>query len=249
MIKEYYRAKSKDDAWKHIKTGAKILGGGNHISRNQEDIDYVVDLQNLKLDHIKEINGFLKLDANVTLQNILENHKTWDSLKKVIDQEYKLNTRNSATISGAAVSGNGRSNLVGWLICSDAKFRMYPSSLIVKSEDLCRINFQEQGFIDQISIPMNTNISWRMVSRSPDDFPLVSIFINKDKNDEIIKIVLIGFGEIPLILQDSFDPISVETELIKLIDTSHSQFTNKFCSLSYFKQTAVLLLNRLLVEE
>ena len=249
MINDYYRAKSKDDAWNHIQNGAKILGGGNQISRNQENVDEVVDLQELELNEIKVHDGSLIIGANVKLQHISENLKIWDSLKKVIVQEFNLNTRNSASIAGAAISGSGRSNLTGWLICSDAKFHLYPSSLIYKTEALRNINYQNEGFIDHISIALDNQILWRMVSRTPDDFPLVSVFIKRNNEKKIVNTVLVGFGEKPLILKEELESKNASETLIKLINNARSQYTNKFCSIDYYKNSAALLLNRILVEE
>ncbi|PKN85637.1 MAG: hypothetical protein CVU46_10420 [Chloroflexi bacterium HGW-Chloroflexi-8] len=248
MIQDYIRVKTKDEVVGLLEKGYTILGGGTYLSRNQEDVLGLIDIQELGLNKIIPIEDDLVIDSYCTFTEILDNPNVWDSLKDVILQESKINSRNMTTIAGHLLVADGFSNILGWLVCADATIHYYPDknpypNKIPEINSLFKSKETFNSFIDSINIPINTCIVWEVISRTPDDFPLVGVFYNKKTDCSIIaltgfcnKVLLFKFNDDLKIYED------FETQLL----IAHSQYSNRFISFDYYLKTSTLVLKRLL---
>src|SRR5215213_942170 len=122
MITAYHRPQTLDEALTLLTQPNRIpLGGGTLLSKPTTDPVEAVDLQALGLDSIKKSGNNLEIGATVTLQQLLESEHCPDALKSALKLEAPLNIRNSATVAGTLVSGDGRSTFASVLFALDAK--------------------------------------------------------------------------------------------------------------------------------
>ena len=121
MITTYHRPNTLDEALALLAQPNTLpLGGGTELSHTSESIE-VVDLQALGLDTLSKSGNTLELGATLTLQALLESEHCPAALKSALKLEAPLNIRNSATVAGTLVAGDGRSTFASVLLALDAK--------------------------------------------------------------------------------------------------------------------------------
>jgi len=248
MIQDYIRAKSKDEVVELLEKGYSILGGGTYLSRNQDTAIGLIDIQDLGLNQIKPNKEALEIGAFCSFGEICNNPYIWETFKSAIQQELKINQRNKTTIAGHTLVANGFSNILGWLVCADASVHYYPENGIYPNKIIEKHLHNEsekdfRPFIDSIMIPLETSIVWEMISRTPDDFPLVGVFYNQ--NSDHTCITLTGFCEVIVKFEINNTPTILEFFQKQLIN-AHSQFTNKYVSFDYYFNASSHILRRLL---
>jgi CO/xanthine dehydrogenase FAD-binding subunit len=244
MIQDYVRAKSKDEVVELVRKGYTILSGGTYLSQHQDNVFGLVDIQNIGLNEISTDNQELLVGAGAKFADIVANNLIPKSFKEVISQEQKQNALNAATIGGYISVYNCSSNIQAWLTCAQAQVQFFPHEGIFKQdvEGFYSTNVKDR-LIESINIMLNLNITWKMVSRTPDDFPLLSIFVNHLREKKLI--TLLGFSNKFLTFQLENDEKVIE-KLESVLKISHSQFTNQFISFNYFKKTTRMILTELL---
>ena len=122
MITDYFRPDTLPEALELLKQPDTLpLGGGTLLATLKSTPVKVVDLQSLGLDTINKKGNNLEIGATVTLQTLLENKHTSETLKKAIKLEAPLNIRNTATVAGTLIAADGRSTFTTVLLALDAK--------------------------------------------------------------------------------------------------------------------------------
>jgi CO/xanthine dehydrogenase FAD-binding subunit len=230
MITTYHRPKSLDEALTLLTQPNRIpLGGGTLLSKATADPVEVVDLQAIGLNTIKKQGNNLEIGATVTLQQLLDSEQCPTAMKAALKLESPLNIRNSATVAGALIAGDGRSTFTAMLLALDAKLEVKsiePFELvemetesrppIAKTETISIGEFlllrseRTQGkLITSITIPLNTKLAFEYVARTPADKPIVCAAIAQ-WNSGRTRLVLGGFGKSPLLGMDGTESDGIE---------------------------------------
>lgn len=214
MITAYHRPESMDEAVKLISNSdAFPLGGGTRLSHTKGDSIEVVDLQGLGLDTAKKSGNNLEIGATVTLQKLSESEHIGDALKTAIKREAPLNIRNLATIAGALVTADGRSTFTTAMLALNASLIMNGRNPMVEGlgEFLpMRPDNLPGQLITAISIPLNTDLAFEIVSRTPSDKPIVCAALAAWRSGRM-RLVLGGYGSSPLLALDGTESDDLET--------------------------------------
>jgi CO/xanthine dehydrogenase FAD-binding subunit len=205
MITEYHRPKTMEEALKLIsEPNARPLGGGTSLNQLTNETFQVVDLQSLGLNKIIKSANVLNIGATVTLQELLEYPDTPQGLKTSIKLEGPLNQRNRRTVAGALITSNGRSPFATMMMAMDATLSVKGSNpsvhalgdfLISQSEIL------KNHLVTNIEIPIQVNIAFETVGRSPTDQPIICAALAQWKSGRT-RLALGGWGKIPTLAFD-----------------------------------------------
>jgi putative selenate reductase FAD-binding subunit len=252
MLNKYYRPDNLEEALKLLsKPEAMPLAGGTFInspgfplpqktSGAESSIAYV-DLQSLGLDHIRKHGNSLEIEATVTLQQLLENSYASDAIREAIKLEAPLNIRNMATVAGALVSSDGRSPFTTAMLALDAKLSMLPG------EDEIRLGefllFREKSLpgklITKITVPLNAQLFFESVSRSPADRPIVCVAIARWSSGRV-RLALGGYGDFPLLAMDG----TTDDDIQAAARNGYHEAGDEWASAEYRSETAAILSGR-----
>jgi CO/xanthine dehydrogenase FAD-binding subunit len=212
MITTYHRPQSLDEALTLLAQPNRIpLGGGTLLSKPPEDTVEVVDLQALGLDSITKSGNNLEIGATVTLQELLESVHCPEALKSALKLEAPLNIRNSATVAGTIVAGDGRSTFATVLLALDAKIEIRYSSDDSRASNLGEfLPLRPRGLITSITIPLNVKLAFDYVSRTPADKPIVCASVAQ-WNSGRTRLAVGGYGRAPMLAMDGTEPEGIET--------------------------------------
>jgi len=244
MIQDYVRVKSKEEVIEYLKKGYTVMGGGTYLSHHQENRSGLIDIQNLDMNKIFIENKYLIIGAATKFSEIILHSQIPVTLKETIKQEMVQNIRNAATIGGLISVPNRFSNVLAWLICAEASVQFYPQQESMEQNiESFILTEHKNRFIDCINVPIYVNVNWKMISRTPDDFPFLSVFLNEHHNKKIITIL--GYSDKFITIKINNGEKAVET-LENFYKNAHSQYDNKFISLNYFKKISIEILIELL---
>jgi CO/xanthine dehydrogenase FAD-binding subunit len=243
MITAYHRPKTLDEALTLLTQPNRIpLGGGTLLSKPTVDPVEAVDLQDLGLSSIKKSGNNLEIGATVTLQQLLESEHCPDALTSALKLEAPLNIRNTATVAGTLVSGDGRSTFASVLFALDAKLDTQLSaeeSLVSAIGEF--LPLRPRGLITSVSIPLNAKLAFDYVSRTPADKPIVCAALAQ-WNSGRTRLVLGGYGKNPLLALDGTEAEGVDTAA----RNAFHEATDEYASAEYRMDVAATLANRCL---
>jgi len=213
MITTYHRPKSIDEALKLLSNSDVFpLGGGTRLSHIKDACVKVVDLQDLGLDTLRKSGNSLEIGATVTLQQLHKSGHINAPLKTAIEKEAPLNIRNAATIAGTLVSANGRSAFTTVMLALNAILTFNGRSETIQSLGeylpLRPSNLPGQ-LITAITIPINTDLAFEIVSRSPSDKPIICAALAAWSSGRM-RLVLGGYGSSPLLAMDGTESDDLE---------------------------------------
>lgn len=210
MITTYHRPQTLDEALTLLSQPNVVpLGGGTLLSHPAPDPVSVIDLQRLGLDSLTRKGNNFEIGATVTLQQLLESEHCPEALKTAIKLEAPLNLRNSATVAGAVVTGDGRSSFATSLLALDAKL-----TIIVNRQPQI-VNFGEflplrpRGLITHIVIPLHAKFAFEYVSKTPSDKPIVCAALAQWSGGRT-RLALGGWGKSPTLAMDGTEAEGVE---------------------------------------
>ena len=246
MILAYHRPNTFAEALKLIsRSNPKTLplGGGTLLSRPTKEAFEVVDLQSLKLDKIQKKGNNLEIGATTTLQKLLENSLTPSAIRTALKLEAPLNLRNSGTVAGTLVSSDGRSTLTTVLLALDAKITLQPEDQEIQLGELLatREESLRGKLITSITIPLNVNITFESLARTPADKPIVcaALAIWSSKR---ARLALGGYGKAPLLAMDGTETEGLEIAARNAVHEA----TDDFASAEYRVAVAEILSTRCL---
>ena len=243
MITAYHRPKTLDEALTLLTQPNRIpLGGGTLLSKPTVDPVEAVDLQALGLDSIKKSGNNLEIGATVTLQQLLESEHCPAALTSALKLEAPLNIRNTATVAGTLVSGDGRSTFASVLFALDAKL---DTQLSAEESQVSTIGeflpIRPRGLITSVSIPLNTKLAFDYVSRTPADKPIICAALAQ-WNSGRTRLVLGGYGKNPLLAMDGTEAEGVDAAA----RNAFHEATDEYASAEYRMQVAATLSKRCL---
>ncbi|MDP2778583.1 MAG: FAD binding domain-containing protein [Anaerolineales bacterium] len=256
MITAYHRPQTLDEALALLTQPNTVpLGGGTLLSQPRPDSIEAVDLQSLGLDSINKkgtdpstrSGQVLEIGATATLQALLESEHCPVALKTAIKLEAPINIRNSATVAGTLVSGDGRSPFATALLSLDAKLTLdrgprtedgFSSSVLGLGEFL---PLRPRGLITSIAIPLNTKFAFEFVSRTPVDKPIICAALTQWASGRT-RLVLGGYGKSPMLAMDGTEADGLEIA----VSNAYHEATDEWASAEYRMDVAAVLAKRCL---
>jgi len=272
MITAYHRPTTLDEALALLAQPNRTpLGGGTLLSHLKTDSVEAVDLQALSLDMIKQQGNNLEIGATVTLQQLLESEHCPEALKSALKLEAPLNIRNSATVAGTLVAGDGRSTFTTVLLALDAKLELKsiakleligmemesrPPKQEVATLGLgeflpLRLDQIRGKLITSITVALNAKLAFEYVSRTPADKPIVCAAVAQ-WNSGRTRLAVGGFGKSPMLAMDGTEEAGTSTmdNVLRSVETAarnaFHEATDEYGSAEYRMAVAATLAKRCL---
>lgn len=247
MITEYQRPQTLEETLKLLSApNTRPLGGGTVLSHPGDESFAVVDLQSLGLDKLHKSGNNLEIGATVTLQTLLESPHTPAALKAAIKLEAPLNLRNMGTVAGTVVTCDGRSPFAAVMLALDAKLTVVSGeSTMVSLGDFLplRQDILQGKLITKIEIPLQTNLAFETVARSPADKPIVCAALAQWPSGRT-RLVIGGWGKSPSVAMDGNEASGVQTAAH---NAAHAA-TDEWASAEYRMDIAAVLAKRCLAK-
>jgi CO/xanthine dehydrogenase FAD-binding subunit len=228
------------------------LAGGSALNRPSPEQLAAVDLQELGLSQVDASGKLLKIGATTTLQTLLSHLDRIPALKEVVLREANYNLRQVASLAGTLVAADGRSPLATAFLALDATLELLPGQdpehptqdpeeialgdlLPLRSERL------PGRLITQISIPLNVELAYEYVARTPADLPLVCVAVVVWPSGRT-RLALGGYGKAPALAFDGSEGEGVETAA----RSAYSQAQDAWATAEYRREVAAVLAGRCL---
>ncbi len=242
MITAYHRPKTLDEALTLLAQPNVVpLGGGTLLAHPTADPVEVVDLQSLGLNTVKKQGNTLEVGATVTLQQLLESEHCPEALKSALKLEAPLNLRNAATLAGTLVACDGRSTFATVLLALDAKL----DTIVNRQSSIENLGdflpLRPRGLITSITIPLNVELAFEYVSRTPADKPIVCAALAQ-WNSGRTRLALGGYGKSPSLAMDGTEAEGIEAAA----RNAFHEATDEWASAEYRIDVAATLAKRCL---
>ena len=246
MILEYHRPNNIDEAMKLLGRDFPVtipLAGGNQISRKQDKNFAVVDLQYLELNKILTDGSTIYIGAMATLEDLFEDPKIPEALKKAIHLDATLNTRNTATVGGTIAAGTGGSALLTALLAMDTRLEWLPGHVLQNLGEFISLKdkIRPEKLIVGVQISMQAQVEMDTVGRSPLDSPILIVAISRWPSGRT-RLALGGKVKKPILAMDG-------TTLDGILDSginACSHLSNQWVSETYLKDTTQKLIKRMI---
>ena len=246
MIVEYYRPKNLAEALALVddsKIRAVFMGGGSAIDRYSAEPFAVVDLQDLGLNTMRTKGSTLEIGASVTLQALYEKPQIQTALKDSIYREATHNLRHVATIAGTLVASDGRSPFTSAMLALDTSITVIPGEERINLGDLLALRDKNLNsrLITKITIPLNIQLTYEYIARTPADLPIVCAAVALWPSGRT-RVVLGGFGTAPILAMDG--PERGGEEISAAV--AYSQAGDQWATAEYRREMAQILVVRCL---
>lgn len=244
MIKEYHRPKSIVEAEQLFERSDKKfvpLGGGSLLSRSKQDDLYVVDLQDLGLNHVEVIGQKINIGSTVTLQQILETESIPAVVREIARRSATLNIRNQATIGGYVVTADGRSPLAIALMALDAQLIWHPHHKIQSIGDWFSLRQSKGYWISSLQFLSNVQLNYEQVARTPMDLPILAVAVARWPSGRT-RVVLGGFGKAPTLALDGPENGGV----LEAVKNALCDSGDEWASMEYRQDVGLVLVKRIL---
>ena len=248
MIIEYYRPKTLEEALELLSRtdlAARPLGGGTALTRPSPDHYVAVDLQDLGLDDIQARGKMLSLGATVTLQRLQSIQGIPRALVEATRHEATYNLRQVATVAGTLVACDGRSSFTTVMLALDARLLIHPGEEQTSLGDLLHLRSERlhRRLITNINIPLNADLAYAYVARSPADQPIVCVGAARWPSGRT-RLAIGGYGETPMMVFDGTEPSGAETAA----SDAYSHAGDEWASADYRREIVSILTRRCLKE-
>jgi CO/xanthine dehydrogenase FAD-binding subunit len=245
MIVEYHRPETLQSALELLSRKdphTVPLGGGTHLSHYRGDPIAVVDLRKLDLGKIERVGSVLRIGAAVALHMVVDSMEIPQMLKEAVRFETNYNLRQTATVAGTLVTGDGKSALISALLAADAQVISQPGGQKEAVGNWLghRSTRNESVLITGLEVPCDVTLKYEFVGRSPLDRPIVSVAVGEWAGGRK-RVVIGGFASYPVLAMDGKDLALVESS----IKIACSLLSNNQIS-EYILETAKNLARRLL---
>ncbi len=184
-IQNFHKASSLADAYERLErsSDAAIIGGGAWMKFSSRTLEEAIDLSGLGLDAIDERDGVVAIGSMTPLRDI----ETSDVLKRIFNgilphaaaQIVGVGLRNIATIGGSVVGKYGFSDLLGPLLCMDARLEFFKEGEVSLAEFLERKG-RTDDILVSVNIPSKAGCGYfKKVRKTALDFAVLNITITK----------------------------------------------------------------------
>jgi CO/xanthine dehydrogenase FAD-binding subunit len=248
MIVEYFRPKNVSETLELInepKIKTVLVGGGTSLDRSSSEPFAVVDLQDAGLNSLQTMGKVLEIGATVTLQGLYESNEIQPDLKDSLYRECALNLRQIATVAGTLVTSNGRSPFTSAMLALDATLTLEPGDDSIYLGSLLPLREKKLGsrLISRISIPLNVQLAYEYIARTPADLPIVCAAVARWPSGRT-RVILGGKGEAPVLAMDG--PESGGEEISA--EDAYSNAGDQWASAEYRQEMAQGLVKRCLAK-
>ena len=251
MIIEYHRPKTLEEALQLLaRTNPPTfpLGGGTVLNQPLKQEFAVVDVQALGLDQVAFKGKTLEIGAAVKLQTLLERINDLPALAKAIRHQAGYNLRNMATVAGTLAAADGRSPFAVAMMALNAQLAILkacqaegPQSEVSGLGDLLPLRPEAlaHGLIKTVAIPLNVQLAYEYIARTPADLPVVCAAVAQWPSGRT-RVVLGGFGESPLLAMDGPQPDGAEIAA----QDAYRHAGDQWASAEYRREMAAVLTGR-----
>lgn len=210
-IKEFSKPTSLEYALKvlHMHQGeAMIVAGGTHLALlNKTKQSFLVDINNLGLNYVKEEGDFIKIGATTRAVDILNNDLLKNFAGGVLPEAASnigsVLTRNLVTIGGNVYTMFPWSNFPPALLVLDAcvELTSLDNKKIVSLQELLRANtrktIEHYEFISAIFIPKSSKTlktSYKVFNLTKNDYDIVIVVVALEMDSKVCKKAKIALG-------------------------------------------------------
>ena len=244
MIVEYFRPQNINetlDLLANQKIKTVLMGGGTAMDRYNPEPFAVVDIQDVGLSNLHAKGNKLEIGATVSLQALYDENLVQGALKKVLLREATQNLRQVATVAGTLVASNGRSPFTAAMLVLDAMVTLVPGEDLIPLGELLvlREGKLRSKLITKITIPLNVQLAYEDVARTPADLPIVCAAVAVWPGGRT-RVILGGYGEVPVLASDGPERGG---EQVAASD-AYSHAGDQWASAAYRQEIAPLLVER-----
>jgi CO/xanthine dehydrogenase FAD-binding subunit len=230
MIKEYHRPAKLDEALELLARKSpptRPLGGGTVLNAPSSEEVAVVDLKSLGLDKIKKKGKLLQIGATATLESLLAAKDIPAALAAAIRHEANYTLRQTATVAGCLVAADGRSPFATVMLALDAALTLQPGDENLGYGDLLPLRSEKLAgrLITQVDIPIQVQLAYEFVARSPADLPIVALALAQWPSGRT-RVAVGGFGAQPRLALDGQEPSGVEEAVANALSDSADQWAS-----------------------
>ncbi len=254
MITEYHRPQTLEEALKLLAQPNTLpLGGGTALTQPSDQSFAVVDLQALGLDRIRKVGNKLEIGASATLSLLLESPHVPPALAAALRLEAPLNLRNMGTAAGTLITCDGRSPFATAMLALDTKLTLAAGptietglrSTVIALGDLLplRPELLRGKLITKIEIPLNAQLAFETVARTPADRPIVCAALAQWLSGRT-RLALGGYGKAPLLAMDGNESGGVEAAA----RNAFAEAADEWASAEYRSEVAAVLAKRCLAK-
>jgi carbon-monoxide dehydrogenase medium subunit len=221
-ISEYRRPDTLDEVLNLLQrdqTTAPLAGGTDLVPSQASDVQTVVDLQALGLNHLS-VEGFrVRIGAMVPLQRLIESPAGGEFLAEAARLEGPITYRNAATVGGIIATGASLSQVLIALLTLDAEVHLrLPDPAIVSLDRMLDKprKFLSGGLITGItalSADGAPGVAMARVARTPRDKPIVAVAVRVTREGDLcggVRIALAGVADRPIRAYEAEDRLNGE---------------------------------------
>ena len=185
----------------------------------------------------------MEIGAAATLQDLFKSEYIPDALKAALKLEAPLNIRNAATVAGTLIASDGSSTFASTILALDARLSIQPNNEEIEIGNFLPLqNEMLQGkLITAITIPLNANLTFESVARTPSDKPIVCAALSQWPSGRT-RLVLGGYGKVPLLAMDGTEADGLEEAARNVFHEA----TDEWASAEYRMDVATTLAKRCL---
>ena len=203
-VKTYHRPQSVEEALRLLvqkgQAGAILAGGTGLVSRLEDDVTDIIDLQATGLDRFDITEDRVSVGSMTRLQTIVENEAVPAVVRDAAKNEGPNTLRHAATVGGTLVGGDWESELYAALLAFDAQVTVQTAG------ELCEVDLEEfvaneypDGIVIKVSFARDGVAAYERVARTPADSPIVAVVGRRDPDGEV-KLAFCGVADRPVLL-------------------------------------------------
>jgi CO/xanthine dehydrogenase FAD-binding subunit len=208
QLKAYHRPASVDEVLELLSrsgVNSVVMGGGTYLTARLPDIvEEIVDLQAVDgLDKVSYTGQRLILGAMVRLQTIVDDERAPALLRQAAQREGPNTLRNAATVGGAVVSPDRKSELLAALLVFEAEVQVQSTG---DSKNIPLANFLRDvptalggGLVTSVSLASMGKTASARVARTPADKPIVAALARLG-DDGQVRLALCGVDNVPVLI-------------------------------------------------
>jgi CO/xanthine dehydrogenase FAD-binding subunit len=207
MIRSYHRPQSIEEALRLLARGGVKTAALPALSlvdaQLDDSVDEVVDLQAVGLNQIRADGATLIVQAQVTLQALLEHPAVSAPLRDILRHEEPNTLRNMRTLSSVILCADAESPLVAALLACDAQVsiqtlsgsRQMPLTDFLKDANAALAG----GLVTDVLLDQGSALAVAQVARTPADKPIVAAVGRRDAAGQV-RLALCGVASVPVLV-------------------------------------------------
>jgi len=179
------------------------------------------------------------------IQDLVESEVISMELQRAAHREMGRNLRQSATLGGTLVAGDGVSPLLTAMLAADAVILWEPGSQELPiGEWLLLRETKKSGLITAVKVSSNATLAFDCAAKTPEDKPLVSVAVATWPSGRT-RIAVGGGEKVPMLVMDGTEGNGAEES----VENAYSHFSTKNATSEYLIHVTKVIVRRLLTRE